>query len=157
MNIWPLFNDEMILFLFVVGNRGHCIFRPRKREKNCLTFKGNISLVCPSRLGDSLCPTIAANPGLMFVPRHQASSDLCNGQTPPCHSHDSRKKKKVLWCLIVALYKAEGNVSLDCTCFLLPCIFIKNPDAAAGAPLLYNVKKDCKGKHMWPTSSHQIK
>lgn len=69
------------------------------------------------------------------------------GQTPLCHSHDSLKKI-VLRCLIVALYKAVGNVSLDCTCFLLPCIFIKNPDAADGAPPLYNVRKDCKGKHM---------
>lgn len=65
--------------------------------------------------------------------------------------------KIILQYPIVALNKAVGNVSLDCTCFLLPCIFIKNPDATAGAPPFHNVRKDCKGKHMWPTSSHQTK
>ena len=80
---------------------------------------------------------------------------LSDGHTPPGHSLNSLKI--ILQCPIVTLNKAVGNVSLDCTCFLLPWIFIKNPDAAAGAPPFHNVRKDCKGKHMWPTSSHQIK
>lgn len=71
---------------------------------------------------------------------------LSDGHTPPRHSLDSLKI--ILQCLIVALNKAVGNVSLNCTCFLLPCIFIKNPDAAAGAPPFHNVRRDCKGKHM---------
>lgn len=80
---------------------------------------------------------------------------LSDGHTSPSHSLNSLKL--IHPCPIVALNKAVGNVSLDCTCFLLPCIFIKSPDAAAGAPPFHNVRKDCKGKHMWPTSSHQIK
>lgn len=82
----------------------------------------------------------------MLVPVHQVGTGLGDGHTPLRHSHDSLKI--ILQCLIVALNKAVGKVSLDCTCFLLPCIFIKNPDTAAGAPPLYNVRKDCKGKHM---------
>lgn len=97
----------------------------------------------------------AANSDWMLVLVHQVSAGLADGHTPLHHSHDSLKI--ILPCLIVALNKALGKVSLDCTCFLLPCIFIKKPDGAAGAPLLYNVRKDCKGKHMWPTSFHQIK
>lgn len=72
--------------------------------------------------------------------------------TPP-----TKKKKIILHCPIVTLNKTVGNVSLDCTCFLLPCIFIKKPDAAAGALPFHNVREDYKGKHMWPTSSHQLK
>lgn len=78
-----------------------------------------------------------------------------DGHTTASHSLNS--PKLILPCPIVALNKATGNVSLDCTCFLLPCIFIKNPDAAAVAPLFHNVSRDCKGKHMWPTSFNQIK
>lgn len=97
----------------------------------------------------------AANTKWMLAPVHQVGAGLGDGHAPLHHSHDSLKI--ILQCLIVALNKARGKVSLDCTCFLLPCIFIKKLDAAAGAPLLYNVRKDCKGKHMWPTSFHQIK
>lgn len=70
----------------------------------------------------------------------------CDGHTTPSHSLNSLKL--ILPCPIVTLNKAAGNVSLDCTCFLLPCIFIKIPDAAAVAPLFHNVRRDCKGKHM---------
>lgn len=65
-------------------------------------------------------------------------------------------KEIVVPCLIVALYKAAGNVSLDCTCFLLPCIFIKTPRCCSWGPAALQCEERLQGQtyvtHFFPSN-----